>query len=101
MTIKVRNQANIANKYVRFAKWKIRKIKAKFDQLLYAEVFITKEGHAVANYKAVVRLGVPGNDLILANTSQDLKQLWRDSLRDVERHLRKYKEKSVESKNRA
>ena len=100
MEIEIRNQANIPNKYLRFAKWKIRKIKRKFDQLLYTEIFISKEGSKVSEYKAVIRLGIPGNDIILTNQDVNLKQLWSQSMKDMERYLRKHKEKFISSKYR-
>ena len=43
MRITVKNQTSISNKYIRLMKWKIYGIKEKFDDLLYAEIFINEE----------------------------------------------------------
>ncbi len=96
MTITIRNQANIRPQYIRFVKWKIEKIGEKFNNLIYAEVRISKEGSSKPVYKVVLKLGIPGNDIIITNTSTDLAMLWKKSLDATERHLRKYKERSKE-----
>ena len=65
MNFIVRNQAQIANKYIRFAKWRIRKLNRKFNSMIYSEIFIKKEGRRPELYVATVKLGVPGPDIII------------------------------------
>lgn len=89
----VRNQANIANKYIRFAKWKIRKLSRKFHRLDYSEIFVKKEGTSPEVYSAVVKLGVPGPDIIISASSDDPKQLWSELSRKIKRQLRKFSDK--------
>lgn len=92
MKIIVRNNAGIANKYVRFIKWKIRRIDEKFKvNLLYAEIFITHEGNSPAEFKSTIKLGIPGNDIVLINKSKNLKTLWSRSSKDISRYLKKSK----------
>ena len=91
MEIIVRNHANIPNKYVRFIKWKIRSAQRKFNRLIYTEVYISREG---MHYRAVIKLGIPGNDIILRNQSDSLKSLWQKSSKDMLRYIRKHKEKT-------
>ncbi len=100
MTITIRNQADVHPKYIRFLRWKIRKIKDKFNNLIYANIHISKEGHGKPIYKAVVRLGVPGHDIIITNESTELFMLWKKSLDTAERHLRKYKDRLNEHRVR-
>ncbi len=94
MQIVIRNQAKISNKYIRFIKWKIRKIKDKFKHLLYLKVLISKEGQKPSRYKAVLKLGIKGHDIILTNYSENLTSLWSKSVNDVQRYLRKNKERN-------
>ena len=89
----VRNQANISNKYIRFAKWKIRKLSRKFLNIVYSDIFIRKEGTSPEVYSAIVRLGVPGPDIIISATSNDPKQLWSQLSKKIKRQLRKFSDK--------
>ena len=93
MNFLIRNQAGVPNKYIRFAKWKIRKLKSKFQHLLYAEIFIQKEGGSPVIYAAKVRLGVEGHDIILSEKSKNLNELWSDLSAKVKRHLGRHSEK--------
>lgn len=95
MKIIISNKANVSNKHLRFIKWKIRNIKEKFQHLLYLEAYISYEGQRRQKiYKGTLKLGVPGNDIVLVNQSQKLTELWSKSFQDVQRYLRKHKEKS-------
>lgn len=71
MKIIIRNNANVPKKYLRLFSWKLRKLNRKFDRLLYSEVHIKSEGNNPTTYLATVRHGIPGNDIILSNKSQD------------------------------
>lgn len=93
MKIMINNQAGIANKYLRFIKWKLYQAKKKFDNLSYVKIFITKEGKSKAVFKTVLKLGVPGNDIILSYQSEQPTQLWSKASSGVYRYLRKHKEK--------
>jgi len=93
MRISVQNNADLPNKHVRLLKWKIYRIGRKFKHLLYAEVYISKECKSPSKYRAVVKLGVPGNDIMLVHTSENLARVWRESFKDAQRYLRKHKER--------
>lgn len=85
----IRNQAKIANKYIRFAKWKIRKLSGRFSDLIYSEIYINKVSAMPAVYMATVKLGVPGPDIIVKAKSKDLNELWSTLSTKIKRQLRK------------
>lgn len=93
MKFTVRNQAKIANKYVRFAKWKIRKLSSKFSTLIYSEIYIKQQSAEPAVYLATVKLGVPGPDIVISSQSDNLNELWSDLSAKMKRQLRKYNAK--------
>lgn len=95
MKIQINNQSGLANKYIRWIKWKTYRTKRKFDQLLYAEIYITQEGQNPSLHHSVIKLGVPGYDIILKNKAESPKELWKNSFNDVVRYLRKHKEKQA------
>lgn len=91
MNIIIRNKAELPNKYLRFIKWKMIKIQKKFQQLIYVEVFLKTEGNSPKEYSANIRLGVPGNDIIIQNKSNDLGEIFKKSFDAIHRNLAKYK----------
>ena len=91
MRISIRNNAQLAKKYVRFIKWKLNKVAEKFHQLIYVEVFLKTEGQSPKTYIANVRLGVPGNDLIIQNKSESLGELLKNTSQAIHRYLAKHK----------
>ena len=90
MKFVIRNQAKVSNKYVRFSKWKIRKLSKRFQNLIYAEVYIKKVSQVPEVYSTVVKMGVPGNDIVVSAKSDNLRQLWAELSRKMKRQLRKY-----------
>lgn len=76
MRITVQNNANIINKYIRFAKWKLYKLISYNRSVLYSNLYISKEGNAVKNYKATLLLGLPGNDIIVKANSTSIRRTW-------------------------
>lgn len=91
MKFVIRNQAKISNKYLRFAKWKIRALSKKFKSLEYSEIFVKSEGNSPRVYSTTIRLGVPGHDIILKGQSEDLNQLWSMMSQKIKTQLRKNK----------
>jgi len=94
MKIIVRNQAGIANKYLRFAKWKIRKLSRRFYNLIYSEIYVKKISKSPEVYIATIKMGVPGNDIIVSAQSDDLDSLWSQLSIKMKRQIRNYKERS-------
>ncbi len=90
MKIEVRNQAKIANKYIRFAKWKVRSICRKYNASMYSEIFIRKESTKPMVFSATVKLGVPGPDLIVTSQADNLNELWAEISDKLKSKLRKY-----------
>lgn len=95
MKFVIRNQANIANKYIRFAKWKIRSLNRKFDKLIYSDIFIKKEGTNPERYLATIRLGVPGPDIIISASADNPKKLWSVLSQKMKRQLSKLSDKKA------
>jgi len=91
MQILVRNQASIPNKHIRYAKWRLRKIKEKFGHLQHTEIYFTSEGSRSQQYKTTLVIGVPGNNLILKHKSNDLNALVAEALDKLMTSLRKRK----------
>ena len=87
MRISINNRTAIPNKHIRFIKWKIYRLQEKFKQLHYAEIFLRAEGNKPRVYQVNVRLGVPGNDIIIKNRSEDISQLLHRCTRDAQRYL--------------
>lgn len=91
MQIIVRNNTQLANKYIRFIKWKIYRLKEKFDHLIYAEIHLNAEGHSPKQYISTIRLGVSGHDIILKNRSNNIKEVLSNLEKSAHRYLRKRK----------
>ncbi len=89
MNFIIRNQADIANKYIRFAKWKIRKLSRKFGTLIYSEIYVNKVSAKPAMYDVTVKMGIPGPDIIVSAKSDNLNKLWAELSRKMKRQLRK------------
>lgn len=90
----VRNQAKISNKYIRFAKWKIRKLSGRFQDLIYSEIYIKQESSHPKYFSAVVKLGIPGPDIVVRAQGKDLKELWSTLSHRIKRQLRKISQKN-------
>lgn len=91
MRITIRNNTQLPNKYVRFIKWKLYAYKAKFPHLIYSDVFINVEGQTPKTYSVSIRLGILGNDIIIQNKSEDLKEILKKSTAGIHRYLVKSK----------
>ncbi len=96
MNITVRNKAQVPNKYIRFAKWKMRKLQEKFGQLLYTKLYVTSEGSRSPVYQITFILGVPGHDIIVKHKSEDMKSLLAVSIDRVILSLARHKDKHIE-----
>ncbi|NND79094.1 MAG: hypothetical protein HKN53_04290 [Maribacter sp.] len=87
MKITIRNKARLPNKILRLLKWKIYSVKRKFNDLLYAEVFIDSEGQSPKVYSIKTRLGIPGQDIIIRNQSKELPKMIRKTVSSYHRYL--------------
>lgn len=85
----IRNQARIANKYLRYAKWKIGKLSRKFRKLIYSEIYVQQVSNRPAIYEVTVKMGVPGPDIIVSAQSSNLKELMSELSQKIKRQLRK------------
>jgi ribosome-associated translation inhibitor RaiA len=86
----IRNQASIANKYLRFAKWKIRKLSRKFGEVIYSEIYVKQVTNNPATYAVTVKMGVPGPDIVVSAQSSNLNMLWSELSQKMKRQLRGY-----------
>lgn len=95
MRFEIRNRAQIANKYIRFAKWKIRKLCSVFGEVIYTELYVSKVSSQQELYKVVLKLGVSGPDIIISEEHSNLKKLWSNISAKLKRQLRKQNEKRL------
>lgn len=93
MNFLVRNRAHIANKYIRFAKWKIIRLSRRFQDVLYSEIYVSKIASSPEVYSVKIKLGVPGPDIIVSEQSHSLSELWSNISRKIKRQLRKHNAK--------
>ena len=89
MKFVIRNQASIANKYLRFAKWKIRKLSRRFGEVIYSEIYVKQVANNPATYAVTVKMGVPGPDIVVSAKSSNLRMLWKELSHKMKRQLRK------------
>ncbi|MBT8190886.1 MAG: hypothetical protein KJO29_10700 [Bacteroidia bacterium] len=89
MKIIIRNQASVANKYIRFAKWKIRQFNRKYNNILYAEVYFKNLSTKPRKYGLTVRLGLPGSDIVLTEKSGSLRKIWLKMSEKIKTSLRR------------
>ena len=89
MQITIKNNIPLSNRYIRFTKWKLYKLKAKFPHLIYAEVFMNAEGQSPKTFQITARLGIPGNDIIIRQQSTKLGVVFKRCLDAAHRGLAK------------
>ncbi|NNF36952.1 MAG: hypothetical protein HKN68_22810 [Saprospiraceae bacterium] len=70
-------------------------MKKKFKTLLYAEVFIKRLTNRKEIFRATIKLGVPGRDIIISHKEHSLSKLWKESVQDIHRYLSKHKKRSL------
>jgi hypothetical protein len=93
MNIVVRNQARLPKKYIRLLKWKLYRLRNKFGHIGNVHIYITSEGQNPAEYFVRLIFGLPGQDLVLANRSNDVLSLLNQSVREANHHLSKRKKR--------
>ena len=94
MKFTIRNQAGISKKYIRFAKWKIRRLSRKFRDIIYSEIYIKQVSKSPELYAVTVKMGVPGPDIIVSAESNNLNSLWQELSSKIKRQLRKSNSKN-------
>jgi ribosome-associated translation inhibitor RaiA len=85
----IQNQARISNKYLRFAKWKIRNLSKKFGELLYSEIYVKQVSASPSTYAVTVKMGIAGPDIVVSAQSSNLNMLWSELSQKMKRQLRK------------
>ena len=92
MQLAVQNSADIPNKHIRFIKWRLYEMNRTFSHLLYAHVFITSEGKKPKSFTVKLILGIPGNDIILKKTSENISHLCTRICKEAKNQLGKFNE---------
>lgn len=92
MEINIRDNIPLSNKYIRFIKWKLYSYQRKFNKIIYANVFLSAEGDRLKTYKATLKLGIPGKDIIFSTKSRDLKVVLKKMNQMIHRYLARHKE---------
>ena len=90
MRIIVRNQAEIANKYIRKVRRKMLDLNEKFGDLIYSEIYVKQVASGPELYRATVVIGVPGPDIVVSAKSRNLPKLWSDLFLKMKTQLSKY-----------
>ena len=91
MHITINNPAGLSNKVLRLIRWKVFTLKRKFQHLLYAEVHLKAEGQNPKTYHINVKLGIPGDDIVLVYKSHDYKAILKKINQSAHRYLTKNK----------
>lgn len=92
MKFVIRNQAGVPKKYLRFAKWKIRKLSQKYCNLIYSEIYVKSLSKHRKLYEITIKMGVQGPDIIVSTQSANLNQAWSELSSKMKRQLRKQAE---------
>lgn len=77
MKITVNNIANVPKKYIRYIKWRLRKLKLSFEELTAAEVFIRTIGKSNTLYNVHVNIQSSENELFISKADKDLDKIVR------------------------
>ena len=86
-------QVNIPNRHLRRIKYKLYKLKEKFDVLIYSQLYIKSEGSKRKNYHLKLILGVPGKDIIVSTKGESLELVIDKNLKNANRQLAKMNRK--------
>jgi len=97
MKINIQNRANLPNKNIRFIKWKLHRFNQRFKSLIYVEVNLSKEGSTYPECKALLKIGLPGHDILHTHQSHDLAELFKISFANMHHYLNKRKQKDARS----
>ena len=91
MKIEINNKANIANKYIRFLKWRLFKSKEKFDNIRRAAVYIKSEGKSKKEYILTLKLKMGSEVIVLKRKSHELKKLFKNVVESLDYTVAKSK----------
>jgi hypothetical protein len=83
------NNADIPGKYERKIKWLLYNLRDKFNDIIYARVFFTKEGIGNPIYQMNLVLGMPGNNVVIKNTGSELTKLINEVYNSAKRAIAK------------
>ena len=92
MKVIINNTCDVDLKHIRLIEEKINRLSQKFSRLLYTEVFIKSEGQSPEVYKVHVRLGVPGDDIIIKEQATSPSLIIKRIIERMHRYLNKQKE---------
>lgn len=94
MQITIHKSADLLESTIEVINEKINKLETYYDRIERADVHIKEDDGNVANgYKVIVRLAIPGNDLVAEHTDQSIKRAIADVAEALRRQLKKHKEK--------
>ena len=84
MKIEINNKASIANKYIRFLKWRLFKSKERFDGLKRAIVYVKSEGKSKKEYVLTVKLWIGSEMIVLKRKSNELNKLLKNIVESID-----------------
>jgi len=84
---------NADQKLINFIQKKLDKLDNYFDRVIEAEVFLKLNNKGEKNKTVEVKIGVPGNDIIVSRDAETFEKAMDLAYDVLKRQLRKQKEK--------
>jgi len=84
---------NADQKLINFIQKKLDKLDNYFDRVIEAEVFLKLNNKGEKNKTVEIKIGVPGNDIIVSRDAETFEKAMDLSYDVLKRQLRKQKEK--------
>lgn len=75
MKVVVKNNANVPGKYVRYIKWRLSRLKSKFNEITNAEVFFKKIGNSTQLYNIHININAKNNQYFVSKADLDLDKI--------------------------
>lgn len=91
MVITIHNHRDLSNKWIRRIKYLLYKLKEKFDQICYSDVYIQGNGSDHQPYSFKIIVGLPGQDIVYRTKAiqlnEDIKKMYNNLKRTLSKRL--------------
>ena len=84
---------DVDQKLINFIQKKLDKLDVFFDKVIEAEVFLKLNNQGEKNKTVGIKIGVPGNDIVVSRDAETFEKAMDLSYDVLKRQLRKQKEK--------
>ena len=75
MKVIINNKANVPNKYVRYIKWRLYKLKSRFNDVAKAEVFFKTIGNSSKLYNVHINVQAKDNEFFISKADKNLDKI--------------------------